>query len=666
MSAGFPTVTALNLGQVSYPGVGLYEAADFTDVTGVSPAVGTIRVLTQYGIPSPDGDLKFNYQGNTVVIKNCHIDSFAFEDGSGGHVMNIRILDERWKWKDASITGKYNIRLANNWVDPSHEMTPQDLATACFQALGVSLFDVARLPNDSRPEVDWVSANPAEELDRICKDLGCMVVPIRSTGGWSIQVKGEGQNLPEGLPFEDWGRGLDPAEIPDFIKVVTAPIRYQVFLPIGTAVQDFRTPTFQNFSGFSYTLAWVDMKDATYLPNASLPPGYGFTPLSGFKDISRNRKRLTDGTRVSAMELAEQTAFRCFRLNFANEQGATRSANYGTKKNPQYRWGMRIPAIPYPVTAEQIILTDQLVDTYTDFYGQQHQRPAFVQGTFRGDKLENGDNGPNYPPGTRIDKQYLVAGIGMDERASFSLSFDPIDSTRSIITISRVLCFAGVSGDSIDVPGEGVVTLPYAYVPGIGPVAEDVFIPAILQYCCAINVRDPVTWQPYRYEHYLQIGTGGNRDNCRVVVKDDIQPWVKGTYPDPNAPQRPGRGQPFQRPPGSFQTFTGYTTNFDEIAQQCAYYADSVAREYATIQTQTRTYFGIIPQDLNGLVQQITYTIGPDGTSTIMSAGTEHSWITPSAEERRQQVARSSLEGKLAYYRYEMARRDATKGKYNT
>lgn len=647
MSAGMPTVTALNLGQVSYPGVGIYEAAEFNDITGVSPAIGSIRVLVQYGLPAPDGDLKFNYQGNTVTIKNCHVDSVSFEAGAGGQVMNIRLLDERWKWKDASITGKYNFKLANNWVDPAHDMTPQDLAILCFQALGVYIFDVSKLPNESRPEVDWVSANPAEELDRICKDLGCIIVPKRSVGGWSIEVKGDGPNLPEGLPFEDWGRGIDPAEVPDYIKVVTAPIRYQVFLPLGPVGQQFKT------------LAWTAIKYLNYAPEPGVPPNYGFDPFDNFQNISRLRARLPDGTKVSPQELAQQTVFRCFRVEFAREEGSTRSVNFGTPRNPQYRWGMRIPGINYPVTVNQIILTDELVDSYTDFYGQQHRRPAFVQGTFRGDLLEDANFGPNYPPGTRIDKQFPLSGIGMDERASFSLSFDPIDARRSIITISRILCYAGKSGDVVDVPGEGQVVLPSGYFLGLGPIEVPVYIPAILQYCCAINVRDPITWQPYRYEHYFQLGLGTNRDNCRVVIKEDIQPWVKGQYPDPAAPSQ-------TTPPGAFRTFTGYTTNANEVIEQCNYYAASIAREYTPVATETRTYFGIIPQDLGGRIQNVTYSIGPEGHSTIMSLGTEHSYVTPSAEDRRQQIARSSLEGKLAYVKAEYARRAAMLGKYNT
>jgi hypothetical protein len=559
----------------------------------------------------------------------------------------------------SSITGKYNFKLANNWVDPAHEMTPQDLATMCFNAMGVALFDVSKLPNDARPEVDWVSANAAAELDKICADLGCIIVPKRSYGGWSIEVKGEGDTLPEGYPFTDWGIGVDPQETPDYIKIVTAPIRYQAFLPLGPVVQDFN---YLNNTGpltFVTSLSWKPMKYASYAPYPSFKANYGFDVQGNFANLSRQRRPLPDGTKVSPQELAQQTAFTCFRVEFAKEQGATRSANYGTRRNPQYRWGMRLPGINYPVCVEQLILTDELVDTYTDYYGEQHRRPAFIQGRFRGDLIEdsNKSNG-NYPPGTRIDKQFQEANIGMDERASFSLSFDPLDSRRSIISISRKIWQNVAPGDAIDIPGEGTFYIDLQEPTPLGPkpLKGYVAVPPSLQFCCAFNIRDPYTWEPYRYEYYYQIGTGTNKAFCRTEIKEDIQPWVKGIYPYPF----------LATPKGAYQTHIGQVSNQAEVDADCLYYAQSLAREYIPVATQTRTYFQIMPTDMNGLIQQITYEIGPGGTSTTMSAGTEHSWITPSAEDRRQQVARSSLEGKLLYYKYETARRNAMIGRYNT
>lgn len=599
-----------NLATVSFPGIGAYESAEFEDITGVQPGRGTIKIDLQYGLPDQNGNVVFGYNANSITIFNCQIVDIDYDVGAGGIVMTMHFEDERWAWKDARISGRYNFRLPNNWIDPNHLKTPQQLATMCFEALGVSLFDVSQLPDGIPPDVDWQNANPAQELEKLVNDLGCVICPVRSIGGWAVWPKGVGSNLPEGgLPFDNWGQGIDPQPIPDFIRIVSGPIRYQMFLPVGHI-------------GRNPDLSWAKLQKLDYAPDSTSFYG-GFNAFDEFSTLSRVRRTLPDGTKISDQELAQQSVFRMLRLEFANQAGAQQISDPGSLANPSTVWGIQVPSISGYVAISQIILSDQLVDTYTDFLGQLHRRPSFVQGSFVGDLVEGNRN---YPPGTRIDKQFAQSGVFMDERASFSLALDQFDTHRSIITTSKTMLF---------------------YLSG-----PDKYVPANMQYCCAINVRDPVTWQPIRNEYLYQIGAGTNPNFCRVVQKDDIQPWIKGTY----APQSSTQ----------FQSFVGYTSNVDQVTAESLYYAQSVAQEYNLIQSQKRTYFGIIPQDLDGSIQQVTYSLGPGGSSTIMSQGTEHSYVTPNAEDRRQQVARQSIAGKLEYFKFEMARRQALIGRYNT
>ena len=605
---------AQNLGTAHYPGIQAYESFSFCDQAGVTPATGKMTVFPQYGLPDENGDIVVGYNGQTVLtFKNCHIDSAYYEQGSGGRIVSVRFLDERWAWKDRSISGRYNYRLPNNWVDPAHERTPRQLATLCFQALGVLAFDVSALPNDSRPEVSWDSSSPAQELEKLCNDLGCRVVPIRSDGSWRICVTGEGNSLPDGA-VEESGDGIDPAETPDYIKIVTGPIRYQVFLPLGAVGKDT-------------DMSWKAIRDLSYAPNRNMSSAGFYKDPNEFRFLSSityvpaggtgsysgvTRVPLPDGTKVSAQELARDTVFKSWRLDFLRKTGAKQSGGNGA-------WYMRIPGVTKNggyVSLEQIILSDKLVDSYTDNLGTQHERPAFVCGSFFG-KLE-----VSYPDGTRIDKQAERSGERQDERASFSLSLDPIDTNRSIISTSGPMLIITES--------------------------DEKWIPANLQYCCAVHVRDPDTWQPVRYESLYQIGSGTNPAFCRVEIKDDIQPYVIGKYPT-----------------GS-NAFTSFKTNFAEVESQCQYYAQSVAREYQLVTSSTKSYIGILQIDMDGAIQQVSYEIGKGGSTTRASRGTEHSWYTPAYEERRRQIARQGIDGKVAYAQSESARRQALIGRYNT
>lgn len=599
-----------NQGYFSFQGVGATESISFVDQSGVVPASGTMRIYVAGGLPAQDSDLTFYYNGSAVTtIKNCHIDSVDFESNSGGQIASIRFVDERWTWDKCKIDGKYNFPLPNNWIDPGHEATPQQLATWCFQAMGVSLFDVSQLPNDSRPEVDWVAANPAQELEKLCSDLGCRIVPQRSTGAWVIWSTGNGNKLPDNYPYEDWGQQINPKEVPDYVRIVSGPWRCQIFLPIAARGKDL-------------DLSWKPIQQLSYAPSPTMKSAGFYRDPWEFRFLASQevtrpdgttaggtvRYTLPDGTSISPQELANDTVFKCWAVDFTNQQGAFQRGG---------NWFMSFPGIPFPVTVQQLILSDKLVSTYTDALGVQHERPAFVSGSFFGRLAENG----NYPLGTRIDKQWDRSDQNHDERASFSLSLDPIDTTRSIISISRPMVY------QVNSTGEN-------------------YIPASLQYCCAVNVRDPNTWQPIRYEYLYQIGSGTNPAFCKTIVKNDIQPWTVQ-----NNSVRFG-------PP--------YSSNLSEVQKQCLYYAQSAAREFVATASGKRTYIGIYPIDMDGQIQQVSYSIDAGGTSMRVSMGTEHSWFTPDAEERRRQIARQGIAERLDFLKYELQRREALKGRYNT
>ena len=564
-----------NHGEATYPGIVAYERFEFCDCSGTQPAIGTMTVFPQYGIPAQDGDVVLTYNGNTITLKDLHIDSVRYEVGGGGQIVEVRFLDSRWKWAHRSISGRYNFRLPDNRIDPAHEKTPQELATLCFQALGESLFNVTELPNHARLDVDWNHANPAQELDRLCHALGCRIVPVRSLGGWRIVVTGAGADLPD-FPAEDVGQGIDPQEIPDYIKIVTAPIRYQMKLPLGAIGKE------------------IDQIDS-------------------------QRVFLADGTSVSPQELARDTVFHCYRVDFNNQPGCT--------QNSQGEWGITVPTWTSPVTRRQIMLSSSLVQTWTDPFGASHQRPAYLCGVFAGELTE----GPlaNHDDGTRIDRQTTDSTTMADERASFSLSLDPLDTDRSIITISPKMV-------KQIAPLSGMVGL----VPYVLEWQE-----ADLQFMSAFQIRHPQTWQPQRYEFVLQIGEGNDESFAQTVIQDDIQPVVIAHYQ--------GRA------------LTGYSTNYNEVQSQCRNLANAMARRYVTVNSEHRTYIGLYPLDLDGAICQVTYCISKRGASTIASQGTEHSWYTPDHEQRRQQVARQGIAEKLDFVKYEMVRRTAFSANIN-
>lgn len=84
------------------------------------------------------------------------------------------------KWRYAkSITllnGEYNVKDPRCWIVPETERTPQKLAMMCLNAIGVKNCNVSAMPNDSRPPINWIYANPREELAKLLDWYGCRMV----------------------------------------------------------------------------------------------------------------------------------------------------------------------------------------------------------------------------------------------------------------------------------------------------------------------------------------------------------------------------------------------------------------------------------------------------------------------------------------------------------
>lgn len=576
----------LNQGYFSYPGIVQWEEVSFTDLSGISPSICNVRMYPQDDLPDAEGDITFAYYDQrfgqqTIVIKNCRIDVASYERNSGGKIINVRILDERWGWRYGGITGRYNYRNPNNWVDPGHEKTPRELATMCFKAMGFNgklNYDVSDLPNDARPDINWDSSNPAQELAKLCDDLGCRIVPIRSTNTWKICVTGNGrQSLPNQWPYNDAGDGFDPAELPDFIQVVTGEKRFQVWLPLNPIGREINDLSLNSLYNLSYAPSPND---------SSCAYGFGREP-ERMTNVSRVRSVLPDGSKVSPQELAQQSVFKMWQIK-----------NDGSN-----------PVIPgysnQVIDAKQVILSNELVDIWTDFTGKEHARAAYIVGSFYKNFAPPAENGNCGFP-TRIDQQGDHYQESPEDPVGFSISVNELDSLLTVINTSKAMTYLGT-----DANNRPAHTAAYLYL------------------CCAVMVRDPDTWQPARYHYFQQVGHGSDGTFCMVIQRDDITPWYKTEYyTDSGVPPDISVAQ--------------VENNEDEVKKQCQYYADAYAKTLETVINSTRTYYGLFPIDMDGTTFQVSYRIAKDGASTIASLGTEHDFDIPDYWTRRMRDATHS------------------------
>lgn len=283
---------------VSFGDVSISRGIDFTFGPGVQPSVCMIYTVPHSLRMTDIAPLVFGLvDGPTFTFPDCKLEAPQLDTGQSGAVWRLPILDRRWKWQFAHIFGSYNIRKPNGTY--LREKTPQELASLLLDSMGESGYNVSQLPNDARPERYWeTGADSASELDRLCSELGCIVVLNWQTNRVEIWPLGAGSILPDGA-IE--GRSFAPVKrsSPSSIRVEAG----------NTLFQDTFTT---EAVGLDVDDKWKPIDQLSYRPSG----GWGNTfPPGGFPHLLDTDTYTLHGRTLKTRDLAESTVFRCYRVN---------------------------------------------------------------------------------------------------------------------------------------------------------------------------------------------------------------------------------------------------------------------------------------------------------------------------------------------------------------
>lgn len=591
---------------VTYSGVQSWEDWDFTDTAGVAPAMGVMTIYPQMGYPSLESDIVMTHDGRTVTLKKMRADAASFARNSGGQIVSFKVFDERWRWqKGYVVSGKYNTRLPSNEVDPYREKKPIELVDMLFAAMDVTNY-VADIVRDdaniaaARPDADWDVSNPAQELQSLLDSFGLRLVPRRSDGMFVICRTGEGITLEAlGRPYQDPSEGIDPQENPDAVAVYTAPIRWQVRLELEAVGQEI----------------WDTAKQPTEIPSDPLAPRptdnadgsikpidqLTYTPKDSFgnptwvntdedmEGVDIIRVQQPDGSYHSPQDLARHSVYKYYRVKSDD---------------------ITIPGYSEPGTGiatvkrKQLILTDELAEEFIDPDGERRMRPAFCD--FIGwHRLWQGTG--NSLGGTRLDSQ----------------SKDPEDP-------NEVVTFSIRTEQRLQLVAFSTALMRYPDGDDSGDI-----LPAKVWLTCAVEIRDPVTWQPIRHSRQKPVPGSpplGPRTEAKFVLplrKDDIKQFYRTYYTiDPTT----GAGT------------VAYTTdNSVQVDNQIDYYLNSQLQSMQTPNSKTLTLIGLWPFDMDGAINQVSYTISKSGADTKVSRGTEHDFRVPAYKDQQQRNKRNKI-----------------------
>jgi hypothetical protein len=549
-------------GLAYFPGVNQVLRASIGFVHGISPSVATLEILPQPNFIAQGGTLSFRFGYVRIDFPDCKVDYSSLQRNAAGEIWSLRIFDRRWKWTPygggGCVSGKYNTRLPSSAIKPGTEKTPRELAELCLKAMGESGYDIAELPNQSRPEINWDYAVPAEALARLCDDLGCRVI-LGLNNRVSIRVAGKGKKLPTAFVLEN-SLTIDPPEKPSEIAIVTGPVRYQADFILEAVGLDRGTDLAK----------WPD-QDVRPIDDLS------YSPIGGF-----NGKMFpyfgTEDKEVDVRELVQATVFKWYRVKCSS------------------KYPIRIPGYDKPITSlNQLNFENSQVTTalHADLGNLNLCLPPIVYGSWYDGRYGLENITGNVNPASALNPSSIVE---QQTRRSFNF-----DAAHGIVKFSDpIYCNLTTNKSKLN----------------IGP--------AVLRLRVACTINDPKTGAPVRYARSRRTGTKAQTPT-RYIRHDEISPGVIPIYNK------------------SFIA-TKLDNNRKLIDRECDYYLDAALKDYELNLPQTITYSGLWKIDLDGAIQQVTFSVGSDsGAITTVSRNTEqYRYVIPYKERRMQEIQRET------------------------
>jgi hypothetical protein len=457
----------------------------------VTPSRATLTIAPQANFTAQIGTLEFNDGNVDIQWPNARVDVQSFERNAAGLVWRLQIYDRRWKWQSTGgggiVFGGANLRNDDGSLIEATRKAPQDIATACLQAMGEQNYDVSQLPNDDLPEIMWDGNVPARALEELCEQYGCNVV-LSLDNSVKICVVGQGNDLPLDQTVLTNSLSMNLPGMPDRIVAVCAPDLFQCDLKLEAVGIDT-----------DGTIKPIDK--LWYKPNG----GWGAVDVQDMGDVQ-------DRSSDKEWRLAKKTVFRYYRVVFPiqNVPGYTDTQGNVSAKISN---------------AWQVKLLDTQVEVVTDTASgstavQPRQKPAQVFGVFWDE--EDGATGNN----TDTPPVIYQTDPSVDPTATNTSDGDDEDDMET----NDHEWHLGHEAQMGQVRDHLIIFSKPIYQIVSGGVTNPVIGPADLCLRTALTLLDEYTFSPVRSYYYQDTGSNLGTQP-RFELFSDLQVWHRFDYP---------------------------------------------------------------------------------------------------------------------------------------
>ncbi len=504
------------------------DSWEFTLGPGIEPSALTTTFLTAQveQLASPIQNLTISQDSyDSFTLSDCHL--VSARTSSRAKLTNCTILDRRWRWQYAYIDGHYNVRKPDGVY--IREKSPRQLAALLFDSMIELNYDVSGLPDDeAKPEVNWQSANSAQELGSLCQAFGCYPTLNPITDRAEIHAIGSGPGLPTGGPIIHQSQVISVKPLPKTIRIVGGPSLFQTRLTLGEALAEepdgelkpMVAPSGETISGVSYLKALGEFNGR---------PNWQREFPGAFNGIDDAATYMREGKTLKLRDLAAASCYRIYRIT-----GQASAANGATGAD---LWSPAILNVPpaqgqpdvAPTKLSEILpLRTTKLTTHTDPEGRLLDNPADVYGTF------------TISPQFSAGRENVLAGYIAPDGAKYKGGFS-IDAAKGIVRFNEPVLILHDEGPdkndpwhepakleletSYPVNKDGVFARYEEFVENSDPSAFGSYRLAKPEMVVRVIETDPPT------DNITLISQAGQKYLQRLQEKFTLQAGIEAEYP---------------------------------------------------------------------------------------------------------------------------------------
>ncbi len=581
------------LAYVTWKGITQHMEVQLTMMHGLEPSRTTINIPPDQNI-SQTGTLTILHGGNEIELVDCRADLIDVYKSSDGLMMwTVTILDRRWKWKFGQISGYYNTRM-ERVIKAGTEKNIKELMQLCLQSMNEEGYDLSTVPTNVFPEIEWDYELPAEALAKLCDLIGYRIVFQWSRNRVAILKQGEGRRLAQ-ENATDFAATFDPPESPRSLRFVGNRILWEAPLALEAVAQDV-----------DYSWKLLDDPSLSYRPEG----GWSDDIDLDFGNFIGNLRVGTISGTSDVRRWAMANAFRKYRIKATSD----------FTKLPNAEGLLRPLMLPHPDgntvvvnKREQLlpILRERLATYRADVVAGKiirQQKPAVIYGQFDGmtasylaniedSEVASSSGGPGWLADGSPPKNMVYTG-GWN-----------IDAERGIITFSEPVFRPDYS------PVRTTRKDGSSYTP-----KSMSYKPAILWLRTAFGVRDEMTraWLNWEIERELDSAA---RTQPLYVRRPDI---LLSLLIDTDG-----------------AIFDLENVGREDYLKAANFYLNEMQKKLEIRDPVAVTYPYIRREELDGAIQQVTWSITNRGAFTKVSRNREEPILGYSYAEQRlfQQVS---------------------------